>query len=128
MLLTSLSLLMSCKSDDDNSPSETELIGDWKLIEVLSDPGDGSGTFTSVDSEKRISFKSDGTISSNGSLCDLSIDTNKETSGTFSLVDSTFTSSDCNNDAYNYSFEKNEDILIIAYPCIEACQVKYKKE
>lgn len=124
--LISVVILFSCNNDDD-STSETELIGNWKLIEVLADPGDGSGTFSSVESDKILTFGSGGTITSNGNLCDLSINSGNETSGTYTNSESTFNSSDCNNPDYNFTYEQTGNILIINYPCIEACRAKYKK-
>ena len=125
--LFTVGILFSCNKDDDSN-SNTELIGNWKLIEVLADPGDGSGTFFSVESEKTITFVSGGTITSNGNLCDMSIKSDIQTSGTYSNSESTFNSSDCNNPDYNFTFEQNGNILIINYPCFEPCQAKYIKD
>ena len=125
--LITVGILFSC-NNDDASNSNTELTGNWKLIEVLLDPGDGSGTFSSIESEKIITFESGGIITSNGNLCDISNNTNNITSGNYSISEMIFNSSDCNNPDYNYTFEQNENILIINYPCIEPCQAKYKKE
>ena len=126
--LAAVGILFSCNNDDDLD-SETELVGNWKLIEILADPGDGSGTFSSVESEKIITFKNDGTITSNGNLCDMSISSDNQTSGIYNnFSESTFNSSDCNNPDYNFTFEQNGNILIINYPCIEPCKAKYKKE
>ena len=125
--LITAGILFSCNNDDDSN-TETNLIGDWKLIEVLADPGDGSGTFNSVESEKIITFKNDGTITSNGNLCDMSISSDNQTSGTYSNLEMTFNSTNCNDSAYDFTFEQNGDILIINYPCIEPCQAKYIKE
>jgi hypothetical protein len=46
-LLLSLFLTLSaCTDCDDVTPvSESSIIGNWELVAVLSDPGDGSGTF-----------------------------------------------------------------------------------
>jgi hypothetical protein len=126
-ILITIGILFSCNKDEDSN-SNTELIGNWKLIEVLADPGDGSGTFSSVESEKIIAFESSGTITSNGTLCDMSNNTNNMTSGTYSSSKSSFNSSDCTNPDYNYTFEQNGTILIINYPCFEPCQAKYIKE
>ncbi|TXD58030.1 hypothetical protein ES044_13330 [Polaribacter sp. IC066] len=120
-------ILFSC-NNNGNPNSNTELIGNWKLIEVLADPGGGSGTFSSVESEKTITFKSGGTIPSNGTLCTMSINSDNQTSGTYSSAESTFNSSDCNNTDYNFTFEQNASILIINYPYIEPCKAKYIKE
>jgi hypothetical protein len=103
------------------------LIGKWKLIEVLADPGDGSGIFHTVSSDKVIEFKPDGTVVSNGSICYMSIESNSSSSGTYSLPDSTINSSDCQNSPFKIKFSKENAKLIIRYPCDEACIAKYIK-
>jgi len=117
-----IGMLVSCGDDSD-----TSLVGDWELIEILSDPGDGSGTYQSVDSDKILTFKIDGTVTSNGSLCDLSIDTEMMTSGTYSETDSTFKSADCPNPDFNYRFIQDGNKLTINFPCFEPCGARYKK-
>jgi len=88
---------MSCNSDDDGNDSDlnTELVGRWKLIEIYSDPGDGSGGFESVDSEKTIEFKADETLIANGELCDLNLDANTSVNGTFSESNLTIDTPNC---------------------------------
>lgn len=125
-LFSLIGILFSCNSDDDSSPN-ADLVGNWKITEVLADPGDGSGTFSPVESNKVITFHQDGKITSNGTLCDTSIETNSPSSGTYSLSESTFNTPNCGHPEYEYQFEHNGKTLIIIYPCFEACQVKYKK-
>lgn len=120
-------LLWSCNDDDSNS-TNNDLVGQWKLIEVLADPGDGNGEFEPVDSQKIITFQADGIITSNGSLCDMHIGVTAPSTGTYSLEDSTFVSDDCPNPDWEYPFEQNGNILIINYPCIEPCRAKYQKQ
>ena len=127
LILATIGILFSCIKDDETN-SNTELIGNWKLIEVLADPGDGSGTFSSVESDKIISFENNGIITSNGRLCDISISSDNPTTGTYSISDFTFSSSDCPNPDYDYAFEQNGNILIISYSCIEPCRAKYQKQ
>ena len=43
--------LQACTEEETD-----DLRNKWKLIEVLADPGDGSGTFQPVESDKTISF------------------------------------------------------------------------
>ncbi len=117
-------ILFSCNSDDDSN-SNTDLIGNWQLIEVLADPGDGSGIFSSVESEKTITFDSEGIIGSNGDLCNMGTTSDNPTSGTYSKSERSFNLPNCPE--YNFTFEQNGNILIINYPCVEACAVKYKK-
>jgi hypothetical protein len=113
-------ILLSCNNDDD---FETELIGSWKLIEVLSDPGDGSGNFERVNSKKIIEFYADSTLSANGELCVLGSETNATVSGTFSQSDFTINTPNCST----LSFQKIDNNLIITIPCDEPCKVKYRK-
>lgn len=121
--------MFSCDKDENpvNEPENT-LIGNWKLIEVLADPGDGSGTFNAVQSSKIITFENGGIITSNGNLCDMSINSDDATSGTYSITDMTFNSTNCSNPDYDFTFDKNGNILIINYPCIEPCRAKYEKQ
>ena len=124
-VLLALSVI-SCKKEE--SEVKTVLLGTWELKEVLSDPGDGSGEFNTVDSDKTISFLEEGVIISNGNLCTMSIDANEGSTGTYSLDDSTIVSSFCSDFfPFEISFEHNNDVLIINYPCIEPCKVKFKK-
>lgn len=125
LVLATIGLFVSCNKAD--KISNTELIGTWRLIEVLSDPGDGSGKFLPVKSDKTITFKNDGTISSNGKLCDMSGNSDHPTSGTYSVSDMTIRSLGCADPNYDYSFKHDGNILTIYYPCIEPCIAKYKK-
>ena len=47
--------LMSCEEE----VTDVELVGTFKLIETLSDPGDGSGKFRKISSDKTIEFMAD---------------------------------------------------------------------
>ncbi|WP_051605539.1 lipocalin family protein [Sediminibacter sp. Hel_I_10] len=128
IVLTCLLVLSSCSNDDDNSNQETsELLGTWQLIEIYADPGDGSGDFMTVDSDKTISFESDGTVASNGSLCGFSTTTGEVTTGTYSESDSTISGEGCSNQQFLTSFNMENARLILSFPCIEACQEKYIK-
>lgn len=127
-------LMLSCTKDKVNattssgSSSSSELIGSWKMIEVLADPGDGSGTFVAVESNKLLTFEANGVVSSNGRICDMSTHTDSPSSGTYSASQLSFNSADCTNADYDYSFELNGNTLIVTYPCIEACKAKFQKQ
>ncbi len=117
--------LVSCKKDKID-PDDI-LIGTWKLSEILADPGDGTGTFVPVDSDKKITFKTNSKIISNGNLCNISADTTTPTEGNYSIDKFTFVSENCNNPDYEYSFVIEGNEMIITYPCIEGCKAKYHK-
>jgi hypothetical protein len=124
LLLLLLSLLFSCnKNDQELAPAS--LAGTWKLTEMLQDPGDGSGTFQPVNSNKKIVFISDNKVTSNGILCDMSINSDTFTEGSYSETTKTINPSDCQNLTINY--ELNANSLILSYRCIEGCRAKYIK-
>lgn len=108
--------------DQQKEENESSIAGVWKLTEVLADPGDGSGVFREVESDKEITFYDDNTVKSNGQLCRMSLDGTNPTEGYYSLEDSTIISGDC-----TLQFEIEGGVLIIHYPCIEPCGEKYVK-
>jgi hypothetical protein len=119
-ILVIISILTSCKKNDKGS-----VTGTWELKEVLMDPGNGSGVFNVVSSDKNLVFHTNGNVTSNGIICDMSIESNTSTSGTYSAIDSTIISSTCQNLVIKY--EVSGDTLILIYPCIEACKAKYAR-
>ncbi len=119
-ILVIISFLASCKKNDRDS-----LTGTWLLKEVLMDPGNGSGVFTAVGSDKNLVFNTNGNVNSNGVICDMSIESNTSTAGTYSEIDSTIISTTCPNLILKY--EVSGDTLILIYPCFEPCKAKYIK-
>ena len=119
-ILVILSLFTSCKKNKRDS-----LTGTWELKEVLMDPGNGSGVFTAVSSDKNLVFNTNGNVNSNGIICDMSIESNTSTSGTYSENDSTIISATCQNLIIKY--EVSGDTLILNYPCFEVCKAKYNR-
>jgi len=103
-----------------------ELVSKWKLIEQLADPGDGSGVFMPVTSNKTIEFFEDGTISSNGDLCLMSTESGNGSSGTYSETDHVVTPDDCGNYGFSITYELDSTNLILNYPCDEPCREKYE--
>ena len=126
ILIFSIIILFSC-SDDNDDKIINVVVSKWQLAEVLADPGDGSGTFQPVSSNKIIEFYNDGTLYSNGTICNISTDSNANFYGTYSAQDMTLTSSQCQAQAIPTSYEMTQTTLIIYYPCIEACAEKYTK-
>ncbi len=120
-------VLVSC-SDDDTE--DADLIGNWKLIEILVDPGDGNGTFQDVDSEKMITFLGEDTFTSNGNICEMTGSIENPSEGFYSETDSTITPVGCSDLTVilNFNYEINGNTLKIYYPCIEPCIAKYTKQ
>jgi hypothetical protein len=111
--------LISCQSDDENT---IDPVGEWRLIEILMDPGDGSGTFEAVNSNKTITFYNNNTVGSNGSLCNMGI-TTEANSGTYT-ADSIFPD-ECSEIELNYTITNS--FMEVSYMCIEPCIEKYEK-
>ncbi len=116
--------LGACNGEDDSH------VGTWELKEVLLDPGDGSGTFQAVTSEKTLDLSADGNISSNGNLCFMGTDPDaaNASTGMYSIEANTITLPDCNGAERTLTFEINDTEMIIDFPCVEPCQQKYRKQ
>ena len=124
LLLLLLNLLISCnKNDQELAPAS--LIGTWKLTEILQDPGDGSGTFQPVNSNKKIVFVISNQVTSNGVICDMSINSDTFSTGSYSDATKTINPYDCQNLTINYEVDASS--LILSYRCIEGCRAKYIK-
>lgn len=113
--------------DPQNSEySEHTIFGEWKLIERLVDPGDGSGEYVPVQSEKKLIFFENGTVTSNGSLC-LSGDlTDNGDQGEFSLGDSLIHPQSCPQTEVRFIW--NQELLEVEYVSIETIKEKFLKE
>lgn len=108
---------------------EEGLVSKWHLVEQLMDPGDGSGAFQPVTSDKTISFFEDGSVSSeNGSICVGEVwSGGTSSSGTYSEVTMTIDVANCTGGHVPLSYEMDGGFLILNYPCIEPCQEKYEQ-
>jgi hypothetical protein len=99
------------------------LIGIWKKTAELSDPGDGSGIFIDVNSDKTIEFKDSSEFVSNYSLCYMEGE-KAPTKGKYSMKNSTIEPNNCSSGA-KYTFDNKNENLIIHYICKEGCAEKY---
>ncbi len=118
-------LVIGCS--DDPEPEVVPLAGQWQLKEVLIDPGNGSGEFQEVDSDKIIEFFSNGKVESNGNLCNGGITTSRPSSGIYKVPDSILEIENCQQDVLKTRFRVQDRNLILSYPCIEPCEEKYVK-
>lgn len=124
--LFAMILFISCEPKEENiSP----LIGEWKLVEQLADPGDGSGVFESIDSEKTITFFEGGSVKSNGDLCYMgSIVDYKGTDAEWDDDKKMILKLSCGNEEVtSISYSLKDSDLILRFFCIEACAQKYEK-
>jgi hypothetical protein len=124
MLILSLFIsFLSCQKSHELCNSN-DLIGTWQLIEVLSDPGDGSGIYQSVESDWIISFSSDGSFYSNQKLCNGNNENTEEEMGSYNTVDQLINNVSC---SFDVGYELNGPNLILRYPCREPCGQKFVK-
>ncbi len=117
-------LLVSCSKEEP-----TTIVGKWLLFEQLADPGDGSGIFRKVVSDRTIDFFQDGTYVANGSFCFLSHQSDQESTGVYDSGGITPDGCQFNGMPFELKISLNLDKseLIIHFFCIEACAQKYKK-
>ena len=125
LFIIAVGFLLSC-SNDDQDYSEAKLIGNWTLIEVLADPGNGSGTFQSVESTKTIECRNDGVITTNSSLCDPYSD-ELISSGIYSTSNNTITTNCQNTNIATIYFELENQYLILNFISNEGYAQKFQK-
>ena len=123
LFLLFILLGLACNSEDP----ESEITGEWQLVEVLADPGDGSGKFQSVDSNKRVTFLKDGTYTSNGIICDFTTLSEETSGGQYTVDDEGYLISCSGPIGYNINLRLEDGFLIISFPCIEPCLQKFRK-
>lgn len=118
-------------SERDELLGNSDIVGRWKLVEVYADPGDGSGKFKSINSQKTLEFYESGDLTvRNGTICQLDLSDNNSMASIYSIdsteVDDNFRLKikDCTQDLYA---SIQGDILIIYFPCIEGCGEKYRR-
>ncbi|MDY7395411.1 hypothetical protein UMM65_09175 [Aureibaculum sp. 2210JD6-5] len=127
VFVLALLILLSCTKEQDVFLKNPELIGKWKLIEQLADPGDGSGTFMPVESYRTVEFFKNGKVVSNGSLCDFSSSSDNYSEGIFNDVKQTIRTTSCENEGSEIIYELKNSELIFYYLCIEGCAQKFEK-
>lgn len=129
ILLALIGLIVLNSSCDKYTCGFSEgIVGEWKLVEELMDPGDGSGTFQPVSSNKKIEFFNDGTFEANGEMCVMANQASSNHSGTYDSSAETFSPDNCSLAApLSYIYSIDGDTLILSYPCFEGCQQKYYK-
>lgn len=114
-----LSLLLGCQKEEDATITQS-----WTLIEVLADPGDGSGTFHPTSYQKTVTFLVNGTFQSSQSMCQMGNTNGQPGTGRVDSGAHVLVPDECPDWSLQYEYEG--DFLIITYSCIEACREKYK--
>lgn len=120
-------ILNSCSTKVEEDV-DLEIAGKWKLVANLVDPGDGSGEFEAVDSNRIIEFFETGTYRINGPSCTPALETGEATTGIFNSTEETLLpNKDCGYEEFKLIYEFRDSNLIIWWPCIEGCGQKFEK-
>jgi len=120
--------LNACSNKISPSSHNGEIIGDWKLIEVLMDPGDGSGEFEISELEVIVSFNQQMEVKANGILCGFGSQSITPLTGVYSISDSMIVSQ-CEGGELKHIFRMDKGNLIIQNRhCREACLAKLIKK
>ncbi|MEL7145190.1 MAG: hypothetical protein AAFO69_02380 [Bacteroidota bacterium] len=122
--LTLLCLLSGCGDDNDLTSLSSSPSGVWILKEVLSDPGDGSGTFRPVESTHSILIFEDNSFKSSEDICNGS---DNGVSGQVDVASGRFRITDCFNGIGRGTlrYQQVKDEMILYFLCIEPCAQKY---
>lgn len=126
LIASVVAIIISCSKDSDDNDN-AKLLNSWLLIEQLIDPGDGSGVFVPVDSQKTIEFLDNGTVVSNGSLCFINSITGSATISAYNSTEKYIIPGDCIGADYMLTYEVIHDKLLLYYPCFEPCVQKFVK-
>jgi|GEM_PF-1296224 len=119
-----MTLLLGCAPDD--VALAPELQGTWKLEAMYMDPGDGSGAYMPVDSDRTLDVKASGEVKSNGDLCRMSTESNGTTTGVLSTSTQQLEISQCQS-SFPIRYALINDYLYLYYPCIEGCGMRFVK-
>lgn len=132
LLVVVLASALSCQKENVNTETDAQnasLVGKWRLVEYLADPGDGSGTWQKVPSEfvETIEFRVDGnfvTEGANGLSTGDSFDRYNVLEG--NKLEMRFRPGTNQAATHTWTYEDlTPTTLTLHYGCIEACGGKY---
>jgi hypothetical protein len=112
-------MLPACRKTDRSAGNNTTLPGTWTLVETLTDPGDGSGTWKPAPAPLSLLFTNNGRIQGSAFPQARQYELLSDTSIKFIYADGTFI-------IYNYAFT-NSALVLSGGGCIEACGLKFIK-
>ena len=128
LLLTFASFFVSCSEDSGRKSETADILGNWKLTEILIDPGDGSGTFEPYPENRTLEFLPNGKIFSNYHMCDITSNIVENVSylGYYS-ADGNIIETECFVEGQNITYELVDGKLILHYPSYEGYSLKFVK-
>ncbi len=132
--LTSLLLCLSvgpgCGFLDEASPPEAAvrsgIIGEWRLVEFIADPGDGSATWQRADGRlsETVQFRSDGRFSASTERMANQFRSYRVLDD--ERIEMVFTADVANRTAHTWYYrDVTNNTLTLDYGCIERCSGKY---
>ena len=114
---------------DDTSVCLAEIESTWALTEAYFDPGDGSGSFTPINSNRTITFFENDTFASSGSLCNFDVNDQEAMSGGINRTEGLLEFPNCfsntTEEFISLSYSISGDELILSFLCDEPCQWKF---
>lgn len=135
IILLGLSILLLAFSCEKNNNCEgaTTPVGQWKLVAEYLDPGDGSGDYQGVDSDRELTINDDGTFISNKNLCEPFGENSAPSTGMWSDTTSVswatgeLVADDCEVRAY-WQLIDDGCTLQLSYLCIEGCGQRFERQ
>ncbi|HYC27652.1 MAG TPA: hypothetical protein VEB42_02535 [Chitinophagaceae bacterium] len=122
-IILSAVMILSCKRTVCPVETDSTLVGKWKFIEYLMDPGDGSGTWQPAQANQTyVQFNADGSMSSDLGM--LTGYTRYEIQPDSSLL---LTTPPATN-SFPLRFKITGNTLELNPPCFEKCGFKFRKQ
>ncbi len=120
-------LAISCEKDASAPINSEQLEGTWALVEVLFDPGDGSGEFEPSNAGFEITLNTDSTFEANFHVCRI-FEEGDRNNGDFTRIGGQELLIPCNGSILNGIQGRLEDgFLVFYYPCVEPCVYRFRK-
>lgn len=125
VIVLSFFTFSACEDKDIATPATPST---WELIETLADPGDGSGTFQPVKSERRLNLLADGTYTAEGDICSFSTEGDTQSTGVYDISRGTIFPNECGTiGGTPLQLSISGDVLTIGYLCFEPCEHRYRR-
>lgn len=124
-IFISVSFLLMLACSSSQKVIQAKFVGEWRLVATI-EKENSHGRFENVDSNKKISIQSNGTVVSNGNLCQLSTETVKSMHGKLTKDGKYYVLSGCRfNHKIWYSLEDGD--LVVYYSCLGQCVERYER-
>ena len=128
ILIFPLLFLSACSRDALDPLDQKSLYGSWKLLEVLLDPGDGSGQYVPSDTGERLILERDGSYLSNWEPCNPGAGVGDIFSGTYTIPEPGSLEISCDSpQPGSVKGSLQNGFLILSYGCTEPCLYKFLK-